>query len=676
MNLAIGIDTGGTCTDAVIYEYGEGKVLCKGKDLTTKEDLSVGISKAMAKLPVELLNQAKVLTLSTTLATNACVENKGGLAKLILIGTSDKLLDRIDIEKNYGVKRADTICIEHHTSYDGTVVEPIDFDTIFKGYHDQLVHAQALSVVAANATKNGAVVEKAAFEALKKVYDVPIVLGSSLVNDLNMIERGATAQLNAKLLPIIHEFMIAVDQVKKANGLDIPTMIVRSDGSLMSQEVSRKKPVETILCGPAASVLGGKNLTQVKDALIIDIGGTTTDISIVKNDIPATVDKGIRIGGWRTQVKGVFIDTFALGGDSAIKMENGRLTLSNRRVLPLCVAATRWPAMLKDLESLMLYKAYYSEPLHEFVYLVKKPKKTDHYNKAERTLLKVLEKGPLMIGNAHANGINEACLKTERLEKEGYVMYAGLTPTDFMHIKGDYENYNKEASILGARYVLRCLARYKDNDLGLRALAEEAYDVVKKKLYTNVVRVFFENRYPEIYGQSVDQQTIAMIEASWEGKKSEKSQMFFDVKFDTKASLVGIGAPTYVFLPDVAKALGTKCLIPEHAEVANAVGATVANISVKIQIDISPMFNDSSLVGYTVHGINGIHNVQSIEAASEIAMELALNSAKSEAKKRGSVGALSCETVLEKKVLHSKEGDELENGATAIAIVTGNIKGA
>lgn len=83
MKIAIGVDTGGTYTDAVLYDFDEKKILAGAKALTTKEDLCIGIANALDALPQELFARVRMVSLSTTLATNACVENKGGNAKLI-----------------------------------------------------------------------------------------------------------------------------------------------------------------------------------------------------------------------------------------------------------------------------------------------------------------------------------------------------------------------------------------------------------------------------------------------------------------------------------------------------------------------------------------------------------------------------------------------------------------
>ena len=102
--IGIGIDTGGTCTDAVIYDLTSKKILATGKTLTTKSNLEIGISNALGLLPEDLVRKAGSIALSTTLATNACVENKGCRAKLLIIGTEPSIIGRLkDVLAEYGI---------------------------------------------------------------------------------------------------------------------------------------------------------------------------------------------------------------------------------------------------------------------------------------------------------------------------------------------------------------------------------------------------------------------------------------------------------------------------------------------------------------------------------------------------------------------------------------------
>ncbi len=671
MTLGIGIDTGGTCTDAVVFDFDTREVLAKGKSLTTREDLSIGIGTAIDALPRELLVQAGIIALSTTLATNACVEDKGGRARLLLIGTAQKVLDWVDAKTRYGLGGESVLCLNTRDET-GSVNEP-DWDLLVNNYDDWLKDADALSVAEANSFENGSAFEKKAHALLKERYGVPVVMASELAGELNVLERGATALLNARLLPIIKAFMDAVGSALSARGITAPVVMVRSDGSLMADRLAQLRPVETILSGPAASVLGGRGLTDCPMCLIVDMGGTTTDISIVKGGVPAMTPDGIRIGGWRTQVKGVFMDTFALGGDSALRVKDGRMELMARRVQPLCVAATRWPAIKQGLAQLLEDERIHTHPLHEHLYLVRSPRDMSRYNAREMALCRALENGPLMLERAaELSGTDLYDFSSERLEAEGIVMRCGLTPTDIMHIKGDYCAYDREASILAARFFIRCLMQYRYTPNALDGFADEVYDAVRQKLYQNIVRVLLTDKYPHLGKQGLDEQLRFLIDRGWQERRAT-GVPFFGVNMTTTAALVGIGAPTYLFLPDVAAALGTRCHIPQHAEVANAVGAVFADISASAHVEISPHYTSIGISGFAVLAPDGPQNFETLEDASDAAIQAAVQAAEAEARRRGALGKLSVQTSLTPKTAFTGGGEEILLGATALAIATGRV---
>ena len=671
MTIGIGIDTGGTCTDAVVYDFDAREVLAKGKALTTREDLSLGIGAAIDALPPELLARAGIIALSTTLATNACVEDKGGRARLLLIGTSQKVLDWVDAEKCYGLGAESVQCVDTRRE-DGSVAEP-DWEHLFSEYADWLKDADALSVAEANSFINGAAFEKRAKVLLEERYDVPVVMANELAGELNVLERGATALLNARLLPVIKAFMDAVGNALALRGITVPVVMVRSDGSLMADHLAQQRPVETILSGPAASVLGGRGLTDSPQCLIVDMGGTTTDISIVKNGVPTMTPNGIRIGGWRTQVKGVFMDTFALGGDSALRIKDGRPELMARRVQPLCVAASRWPSVKSGLARLLEDERPHTHPLHEFLYLVRSLRETSRYTTREMTLCRALENGPLMLERAaELSGTDVYGFSSERLETEGIVMRCGLTPTDIMHIKGDFTAYDGEASVLAARYFLQCLPDYEDNGQSLTAFADEVYDCVRQKLYENIVRILLMDKYPHLGKKGLDSQLRFLITCSWQERKTSGTP-FFGIHMDTPAALVGIGAPTHLFLHGVATALGTRCVVPQHAEVANAVGAVIADVSANAHVEISLNYSSIGITGYTVLAPDGPLVFETLEEASAAARSEAVRAAETEARLRGALGALTIEADVTNNIAFTGGGEEILLGATAHAAVTGRI---
>lgn len=664
MKLGIGIDTGGTYTDAVIFDFDKREVLAKGKSLTTKENLEAGIVNALDSLPEELLASAEILSLSTTLATNACVENKGGRAKLILVGTTRKVLEWIDAKTKYGLKNEDVFCVDTESVYDSSITDVPDWYKLIEAEDEWLSDAQALAIAEVPAMRNGAMCERYAKEKLSEKYHVPFVMANELALDLNVMERGATALLNARLLPVIEEFMTAVTGALKKRNIDISKMIVRSDGSLMSDGFAESYPVQTILSGPASSVIGARNLSDSENCLIIDMGGTTTDISIVRDGIPQ-MSQRIRIGGYRTQIQGVYIDTFGLGGDSQIVIKSGKLALNERRVQPLCITAEVYPEIIPQLEKLVKSERTHSVPLHEVFYLIKEPKDMSQYSSYEKAIIEKLRKHPIMLGSGEMDIYN---LKTDRLESEGIIMRSGLTPTDIMHIRGDFSKYDKSASVLGAKYMMLNLPGFEDGDVS--RFCEAVYDLACKKMYVNIMKILLENAYPEVFAKGITDQLEELIELSWNGKNNEG---FLSYSFSTNVKLIGIGAPTHIFLPKVAEVMGVDYVIPPDAEVANAVGAITADVSASCRIRISPNNSDFGVDGYNVYCRDSDEHFEEMDEAVKFAEKAAVDAAVKDARSRGALGELVTDVKVDSKVAHAKTGAAVELDTFVTATAKGRV---
>lgn len=159
MPIGIGIDTGGTCTDAVVYDRERKRILASAKAPTTKENLSVGIGAALDQLPKELVSEAEIIALSTTLATNACVENKGGRAKLIFFGVQKENVQRVG--KEYGLTADETLLfVPSRTRPNGEITDPPNWEAFTRSLPDFLRDAAAVGVVELYAHKTGGVLEK------------------------------------------------------------------------------------------------------------------------------------------------------------------------------------------------------------------------------------------------------------------------------------------------------------------------------------------------------------------------------------------------------------------------------------------------------------------------------------------------------------------------------------
>ena len=285
MKPAIGIDTGGTCTDAILYDFDTGEVLGQNKALTTYDDLTRGILEALDGLDPALCRKAAVAGLSTTLATNACVEGKFRRTRLLLMGIDRRGIDRYGAE--YGFTDPDDIrYLPCQTTVTGQVLEEPDWDALQQHARDWFADAEGCAVCEIYATRNGGVLEKKAADILRAQTGLPVVCSSELFSGLSSLERAASAVLNAGLLPITQDFIAAVTRAFRARGIDAEILIVRSDSSLMGLQYSAEHAVETLLSGPAASALGGSTLTGREDAVVVDIGGTTTDVALIEHGAP------------------------------------------------------------------------------------------------------------------------------------------------------------------------------------------------------------------------------------------------------------------------------------------------------------------------------------------------------------------------------------------------------
>ena len=668
MRVGIGIDTGGTYTDAVVYDFIERKLVCSAKAQTTREDLSVGIGNALDGLPLDLVRKAEMISLSTTLATNACVENRGGRAKLLFIGVDRKIADWVG--SDYGLPTVEELFfLDGKCDSRGEIVKEPDWRAFLAGSEAWIRDACAVGIVDIDAMDNSAVLEKKAKELITGKYAVPVVCGHELFSDLNSVRRGSSILLNARLIPLIGEFLHATKSALERRAITAPVVIVRSDGSLMSDKFAIHRPVETLLCGPAASVMGGLALAGEKDSLIIDMGGTTTDVAIIKGGVPKKARDGIQVGKWRTYVKGLFVDTFGLGGDSAVRFDdNGRMTIEPNRLIPLSVAADRWPLVTEKLRRLVSAKRKHPMPLHEFFCLVKDMSGNSNYSKREIAFCKALQSGPLILAEAaEAIGTDVYNLEMRRLEEEGVVIRCGLTPTDIMHIRGDFGRFNTSAAELGAEFVASCI------DVSPDALSDMVYDTMKKKLYINIVRVLLEDQYPDFRKHGFGSGLQSLISESWEMAKDGMQQSFLRFAFRTPAVLVGIGAPIHIFLPDVARALNTTCIIPENASVANALGAILGNISATHEIAIKPQYSIEGISGYMVFGQSHDSLVPGKEEAIEIGLQEARAAARDEAMRRGASGDITMTSRVNMSAAHARDKSEILLGITVSATAIGRI---
>ncbi|MDD2497461.1 MAG: hydantoinase/oxoprolinase family protein [Desulfitobacteriaceae bacterium] len=613
MSLVLGIDTGGTYTDGAVVDLTKKKIIAKAKALTTREDLTIGIRDCINNLKFNKFNQVGAVSLSTTLATNSIVEGRGCIVGLVLIGHDP--LGTLPTE-HFGVISGGHD-IKGFAQEDLDIVEACRVLERFRGVVDAVAVSGYLSVRNPDH-------ELKIKDLVRETLHLPVVCAHQLTTTLGFHERTVTAVLNARLMPIIEELMVSVKKVLNEREIDAPVMIVKGDGSLMSETLAKEKPIDTILSGPASSIIGSTFLTGMSEALVLDMGGTTTDIAVLEKGVPRLNLEGAMVGRWLTRVEAAEIYTFGLGGDSYLQVNReGKLKVGPQRVWPLAVTAFSHPHLVRELKSYLIkdYTLMFAQPTDCF-FLLKEPGKGELSN-LEKGLINELRQGPhSLFYLAEKLDLDPILFNLQHLINQGIVAKVSFTPTDVLHAKGVYTQWNVEAAQLGAKILAEIAGKSVEEFL------DDAQERIEAQLCLAVVESLI-NR--EGHSFAFQDSTAAMYFVNKAILQKEKSNLNCMLKVEVP--IVAIGAPVRSWLPPAAQRLHTELVIPEHAEVANAVGAAAGKIMETVRVLIKPGDDHS---GYLVHGPNELKAFSEIEDAEEYGLNEAKKQAAAMAEKAGS----------------------------------------
>lgn len=574
--LGLGIDAGGTYTDAALIDYGTRAVVAKAKAPTTHRDLTVGVAEAVAALPPELLARTELVSLSTTLATNALVEGRGASVGLLLMPVDAAAPDRINARPLRVVPGRLTI--------DGRELEPIDEEAVRQAVRELVAAGVAALAVSGYGAVHNPLHEQQVAAVARAESGLPVVCGHELTGNLDFIRRAHTAVLNARLMPLIGELLDAVQTVLTARGVRAPVYVVRGDGSLTRVRTARERPIETILSGPAASIEGARWLCAERDLLVVDVGGTTTDVAIVADGQVTVGDDGATVGPWRTSVRAADVQTSGLGGDSYVQVTEGGalLTLGPGRVEPLCLTAARHPEILEELARVAHEAAKDAVPPLALEFFVLAGRLTaGARSEREERLLAALADGPRsrrwLQRELAAPSIG--LLPTVRLEELGVVRRVAFTPTDALHVLGRFNAYDTDA----ARYGARILAAFSRQDVG--EFAQWVVDSFSER----VARALLRRELTLALGDPEREEGPVLTALLGELLRSRREpRAAFALTFTAHRPIVGLGAPAEAFVPAAAALLGGRCVIPDHAEVANAVGAAAGRVAIRETVRIQP----------------------------------------------------------------------------------------
>ena len=624
MALTLGIDTGGTYTDAVLFDTGTGEVMAKAKSLTTKHDLTEGVRGAIEQVIGNSGAEIGLVSISTTLATNAIVEGQGSPAALVLIGHQPRDLERPDIASALAQDPAVLIAGGHDATGEETAA--LDLGSIRDFANAQQGKIAAFAVSAMFAVRNPAH-EIAARDLIRAETGLPVTCAHELSSNLDAPRRALTALLNARLIPLIQDLILAVRGLMQGYGIAAPLMVVKGDGSLIEADVALVSPVETIMSGPAASVVGAHQLAGLDDAFVSDIGGTTTDVALVTEGSPQLSRDGAEVGDFRTMVEAVSVHTSGLGGDSELNLdERGRLVAGPRRAVPLSLLASSHPTILRDLER-QVERGYANQWDGQFA-LRQRALDTslDTMSSSQKRLWERLEKGPVSLAALYQDETPTLALR--RLTGRGLVILSRLTPSDAAHLRGLQATWDPRGAELGAELWLRQwqASGHRAPD-DIESFCQAVFDAVM----TQSARALLGSAVAEEHGQSLP--TGRAAELFVDGPLSAQPGRLFDMKLVLHHPIVAIGAPAAAYYPPVGERLGTKVVVPEHAEVCNAVGAVAGGVTQRVDA----LITSPSEGLYRCHMPDGVADFPDLDKAADHGMAIITKAAAQLAEAAGAV---------------------------------------
>ncbi|MCL5996646.1 MAG: hydantoinase/oxoprolinase family protein [Chloroflexi bacterium] len=638
MAILLGIDTGGTYTDAVLFDddispgsTASGGVIGSAKALTTKHDLAEGIRNAIDAVLPAAPPDIRLVSLSTTLATNAIVEGHGTPVCLLLVGYPRDALDLAGLRQAVG--NDPVVFIDGGHTVSGEEQMPLDVEAARQAI---LAHAPKVTAFAVSgyfAVRNPEH-ELAVRDMARALTGLPVSCGHELTSALDAPRRALTTVINARLIPLLQQLILAVRGILEEKGVRASLMVVKGDGSLIDAEVALRQPVQTILSGPAASVVGARFLSGEDDVLVVDMGGTTSDVALLQGGRPVLNRDGATVGGWRTMVEAVAVHTFGLGGDSEVRLnEAEQLVVGPRRVVPLSLLAQQRPHVLDVLRrQLAAQDAERGVDARNAVGQFALRQRSleagrGTLTREQQLVWDMLGDGIVSLAElfAEPRAAYFRRLALSQLVDRSLVVISAFTPTDAAHVLGYQSDWSAEASSLGAALWARRWHGVWGESQGQEG-PEDATAFSQRVMRQVVVqsgRALVAAALAEAHGVELEDgngtQHNAIrhlfVDRALDGLAHEDAVL--DVTLALRRPIVAIGAPVATYYPTVAQRLHTRLCIPPYAGNANAVGAVAGGVMQTVRAQIKLLDAEQ---GYRVHLPTGIHDFPDLQAAADFAL--------------------------------------------------------
>ncbi len=558
MQYSLGIDAGGTYTDAVIIRNSDKKVVASNKALTTYPELLTGIKNVIDGLDPQYLKDIKLVSVSTTLATNTILEKTGYPVGLILVGN-------YLIPQDTSVQEYVTVKGGHNAT--GAEEAALDMEAVSEFVNRVKDNVSAFAVSSYFSVRNPEH-ELQVKDYIVKATGMPVICGHELSQDLGAYDRGITAYLNAQLIPIARQFIDAIVSDIERRGINAKLMMLKCDGSLINIKEAIQRPIESIFTGPAASLIGASFLAERDTCAVIDVGGTSSDVSLLHKGLPKLCEDGAKVGGWNTKVKAIRMETSAMGGDSHVWIKSRKVNIGPRRVIPLCVAAVKYPGFKETLKmGRTPARVELGENVQPTKFFVRTRTESTKLSPYEQEILSTIDQEPVSISDIYWRlGRPVSVEHLDYLIQKRLIQAIGFTPTDALHILGEYNEWDKEASFIGATIMSR-LVQMNEQELAEHIKKEVAYNMA-----LNLMSYILEG----VEGREIE--------------KILRGGSFS--KFKLSVPVVLLGGPVRAYVEQMQSIIDAEIILPPFAEVGNAVGALVGQGVKRIQILIKAVYRE------------------------------------------------------------------------------------
>lgn len=327
--MRVGIDVGGTHTDAVVLD---GQDVITSTKVLTSQNIKDGVVNALDEILTAsgiAHNEIDAVMIGTTQFTNAVIQRRDLAPTAIIrvaLPSGELVPPMIDWPDDIAAELGRHVYMIHGgRTYDGFPIAPLSDDEIDKVIDD--IRAKGIRLVAISAvfSPSDPTQEEYVAARVRARFPEARVTPSHSIGRMGLLERENAALLNASLLPLAEKVVNSFAAALQDRRIECPFYISQNDGTLMSAEFAAEFPALTFASGPTNSLRGASLLTQLNDAVVVDIGGTTSDIGVLQDGFPRQSNIAIEVGGVRTNFRMPDIQAIGLGGGSLVRNDGATI---------------------------------------------------------------------------------------------------------------------------------------------------------------------------------------------------------------------------------------------------------------------------------------------------------------------------------------------------------------